>query len=422
MSKNNIISVNCFGKEIGILGLDEQKNKSFFQYNPQYLDSGQFKHLFPVKSILKRTEHTQVFGSYNNECFRGLPPVFADSLPDAFGNIIFRKWFESMDKEFRKISILEQLAYVGKRGIGALEYLPAKELPLGNSIELEEILSILEKVLSNKENLTAEQLNHESLLNIFKIGSSAGGARPKILISEHKQSGQIIPGDLVFTDDYHHYLVKLSLDEPGFNREQIEYCYYLTALELGINMMPSKLIDNRHFATLRFDRVGGKKKHILSASGISGWNFNDPDVSSYENLFELSVYLKLPQKDIDELYRRMIFNLIFSNRDDHLKNHSFIYDELNDCWNLSPAYDLTYSLNPLLNYNKINRALAINAKRTDIQIPDLIKIAENYTVKNPLGIIRDCKELIPFWLEKAKETAVPIIVANNILNDFTKLN
>ena len=418
MPKNNLISVICFETEIGILGFDEQKNRSYFQFNQQYLESGKYKQLLPLSSLLKRTAQTQAFSQYNNDCFRGLPPMFADSLPDAFGNLIFRKWLESQEEDFRKISILEQLAYVGKRGMGALEYLPAKVLPDGNSINLDEILSVMEMVLSNKSITKSDHLNHESLLNIFKIGSSTGGARPKILISENKINGQIIPGDLVCSEEYNHYLVKLSLNEPGFNREQIEYCYYLTAIELGINMMPSKLIDNKHFATLRFDRTQGRKKHILSACGMSGWDFNDPKVSTYENLFDLSIFLKLPQKEIEELFKRMIFNLIFANRDDHLKNHSFIYDETNDCWNLSPAYDLTYSLNPLLNYNKITRALSINGKRNDIKLSDLMSIAERYTIKNATKIIEETISHTEFWLLKTNEIGIPKKVITNINLDF----
>lgn len=151
---------------------------------------------------------------------------------------------------------------------------------------------------------------------------------------------------------------------------------------------------------------------------MSGWDFNDPKVSTYENLFDLSIFLKLPQKEIDELFKRMIFNLIFANRDDHLKNHSFIYNETNDCWNLSPAYDLTYSLNPLLNYNKITRALSINGKRNDIKLSDLMSIAERYTIKNATKIIEETLLHTEFWLLKANEIGIPKKVITNINLDF----
>jgi len=274
--------------------------------------------------------------------------MIADSLPDVFGNIIFKKWMESGSKEFNQISVIEQLAYVADRGMGALEYRPSKELPQSSSIDLTEIITVLKEVLQAKDEQHESRLNHEALLNIFKIGSSAGGARPKILISEHKTSGEIIPGDLNHSSEYNHYLIKLHLDdELGYSREVVEYCYYLTANHLGITMMPSKLIEQKHFATLRFDRQNGQKKHILTATGLTGWDYQSPKDSSYENLFELALFLKVPHRDIEELFKRMVFNVVFFNSDDHLKNHSFIYDEEQDKWNISPAYDITYSLNPL---------------------------------------------------------------------------
>lgn len=419
MAKNEILTVNCFGLEIGRLGIDLNRNQSSFQYNPDFLAQDNYTHLFPSTGILKRTKHTQVFNQYNSVTFRGLPPFFADSLPDLFGNLIYKKWLENSNKEFKEISVLEQLAYVSNRGMGALEYHPAKNIPQHNDIDLNEILHVLKQVLNQKENIKKSSFNQEALLTIFKIGSSAGGARPKILISEHKKSGEIIPGDLNHSDEFIHYLVKLSIeDEHDYNKECIEYCYYLTAIHLGISMMPSKLIDNKHFATERFDRQNGKKIHTLTASGLTGWDFQLPTNSSYENLFELALFLKIPQVEIDELFKRMIFNLVFCNTDDHLKNHSFIYNEKNDSWNLSPAYDLTYSLNPLLNYKRVNRALSINKKRIDIQLSDVLKLAEEFLVKNPKKIISEVQEARTFWREKALENNIPLHIIEKIKSNF----
>jgi serine/threonine-protein kinase HipA len=419
MSKNNIIDLHCFGIEIGRIGFDENGRKSFFQYNPVFLKSRQYDQLFPL--IFKKTEATQVFSQFNNDTFRGLPPMIADSLPDMFGNIIFKKWLDFTQQNSGKISVLEQLAYVSNRGMGALEYQPAKKIPEGTSINIETLLPVLIAVLDNKKSIKTHLLDSDALLNIFKIGTSAGGARPKILISEHRENGETIPGDLTFSDEYNHYLVKLNLEDEPFNREKIEYAYYLTAKELNINMMPSKLIDDKHFATLRFDRQNGKKKHILTASGMTGWDFKDPSVSSYENLFELATFLKLPQMDIDELFRRMIFNLVFSNTDDHLKNHSFIYHDEKNLWALSPAYDITYSLNPFINYKKVSRALSINNKRMDIDWIDILTVVDKYTIKNPKSIVEHTQEAIEFWIKKVHELNVSERVIENITKDFKRL-
>ena len=422
MAKNEIITVFCFGQEIGRVGFDEDLNRSSFQYNPEYLESKKFENLFPQTGILNRVPQVQLFSQFNSETFQGVPPMIADSLPDVFGNIIFKKWLETSHKQFSQISVIEQLAYVADRGMGALEYRPSKEIPKSSSIDLTEIIAVLKKVLDTKQEVHESALNHDALLNVFKIGTSAGGARPKILISEHKQSGEIIPGDLNHDSDYNHFIVKLHLeDEVGYNREVVEYCYYLTATHLGITMMPSKLIDQKHFATLRFDRQDGKKKHVLTASGLTGWDFQRPNDSSYENLFELALFLRVPNRDIEELFKRMVFNLIFSNSDDHLKNHSFIYDEATDRWNLSPAYDLTYSLNPLLNYTKTSRALSINGKRVDIQLEDVLTIAETLTIKNARNVIREIQDGIDFWIEKSKEIGISNDISQRIDRRFVRL-
>lgn len=422
MAKNDIISVYCFNKEIGRIGFDEDKNRSSFQYNADFLNSNSYTNLFPQTGIIKTISQPQIFNRFNSDTFRGLPPMIADSLPDVFGNIIFKKWLESTNKNFNQISVIEQLAYVADRGMGALEFKPSKLIPETSSIDLNKIISVLKNVLSNKQETTGHQLNHESLLTIFKIGTSAGGARPKILISENRKTGEVIPGDLNSSSEFDHYIIKLAIDdELGYSREVIEYCYYLTAIQLGINMMPSKLVDEKHFATLRFDRQNGQKKHMLTATGLTGWDFRSPKESSYENLFELALFLKIPHNEVEELFKRMVFNLVFCNTDDHLKNHTFIYNEVQDSWNLSPAYDLTYSLNPLMNYTKVSRALSINGKRVDITLNDVLSIAETYTIKNAKSIIKEIQAGIDFWMRKSLELELPNNIIESIRRDFIHL-
>lgn len=420
MARDKIIDVFAFGKEIGKLGYDIDKGVSFFQYNPEFLDSGVYSKLFPF--IFKRTKQTQVFKEYQSETFQGLPPMIADSLPDTFGNIIFQEWLTA--RGIQKITSLEQLTYVSNRGMGALEYKPIKELPPSSEINIDSIIEVLEKVLKLKENTTGEELSELSLLNVFKIGSSAGGARPKILISEHKETGKIIAGDREVSADYNHYLVKLHLyDSQGYNKEKVEYSYYLLAQEAGINMMPSKLIDDKHFATLRYDRQNGEKQHALTVTGLIGWDFkSNPETSSYENVFKVALGLEVPHRDLQQLFKRMVFNVVFRNVDDHLKNHSFIYDKENDRWNLGPAYDLTYALNPLITFKTTSRALSIHGKRTEISIRDVLSIAEEFAIKNPKGIIEDVQGLIPRWSEFAKTLDIPQNIIEKINRDFEVLN
>lgn len=420
MAKNNIIEVMLFGLEIGKVGYDVDKRASYFQYNPEFLESNQYSNIFPY--IFKRVKPIQVFTQFEGETFRGLPPMIADSLPDMFGNIIFKEWFEAKNKEVKKITPLEQLTYVSNRGMGALEYQPSVETPKTTTINIDEIVEVLNKVLDLKNETSQETLSDIALLNIFKIGTSAGGARPKILISENKKSGKIIPGDIEYSDAYNHYLVKLCMNEEwGYNKEKIEYVYYLLAQEVGIQMMPSKLIDNKHFATLRYDRQNGEKQHVLTVSGLTGWDFKKPDNASYENVFKVALDLKVPHKDIQELFRRMVFNIVFANIDDHLKNHSFIYNKETNSWNLAPAYDLTYPLNINLTFSNVTRALSINNKRNNITTEDVLTIAEAFVIKNPKGIIKEIQEATLKWESLAKELEIPERVNVAIKKEFERL-
>ena len=419
MAKDKIIDVIVFGQEIGKLGYDIDQRKSFFQYNPEFLESGKYLKLLPF--IFKRTKPAQIFSEYQQDTFQGLPPMIADSLPDAFGNIIFQEWLTA--RGIQKVTPLEQLAYVADRGMGAIEYKPIIELPNSPKVNFDEIINVLQKVLKLKDDTTGKALSELSLLNVFKIGTSAGGARPKILISEHKQTGKIITGDRETSEDYNHYLVKLHLDDSdGYNKEKVEYAYYLLAQEAGIDMMPSKLIENKHFATLRYDRQFGEKQHVLTVTGLTGWDFkSQPENSSYENVFKVALGLEVPHKDLQQLFKRMVFNVIFRNVDDHLKNHSFIYNNEKDNWNLAPAYDLTYALNPLITFKTTSRALSINGKRNNITIKDVLTIAEEFSIKNPKGIIEDVQSLIAQWSTLANKLDIPENIIKAIQKEIKRI-
>ncbi|MEC4049327.1 type II toxin-antitoxin system HipA family toxin [Flavobacterium sp. SUN046] len=420
MAKENLIDVVLFDTEIGKLGFDVDERKSYFQYNPDFLESGRYTRIFPY--LVKRISSTQVFNQFEGATFRGLPSMIADSLPDVFGMIIFKEWLEANHKTFDKITPLEQLSYVGNRGMGALEYKPVKDVPKSSSVSIDEMVTVLKEVLDFKKGILEKKLSDLALINLFKIGTSAGGARPKILVSEHRISKEIIPGDLEVSSDYNHYIVKLCLnEEEGYNKEKVEYIYYRLATAAGIQMMPCKIIDDKHFATLRFDRQDGEKKHILTVSGLTGWDFMKTDYSSYENIFKLMLDLKVPYRDLQEMYRRMIFNVVFANIDDHLKNHSFIYNKEKDDWSLGPAYDITYPLNIKLNYLRLTRALSINTKRSDINLKDVLMVADAFSIKNPKKIIQEVQSVLPFWEEMAVAEKIPEFAIKGIRKEFRML-
>lgn len=420
MAKNQIISVVFHGTEIGKIGYDADQRKSFFQYHSDFLISNQYKKIFPY--VIRRTPNVQVFSEFEGETFRGLPPMIADSLPDVFGNLIFKEWLEFTQKEAVNITPLEQLTYIGKRGMGALEFMPSQAITTATEINIDEISEVVKKVLDVKSSIHEKNLSDLALRNIFKIGTSAGGARPKILISEHKHTGVIIAGDLEYSEEYNHYLIKLAIDEgSGYSKEKVEFVYYQLATSIGIEMMPSRLIDDKHFATLRFDRQNGEKQHILTASGMTGWDFKKAEVSTYDNLFKLAIDLKLPHKDIQQLFKRMVFNYVFANIDDHLKNFSFIYDDKNEKWNLAPAYDLTYPLDALMNYTRVTRAMAINGKRVNITIEDFLELANRYSIKNGKGIIKEVEEATVNFKSLCEKHNLPDKVIQKIYSEFNLL-
>jgi len=420
MAKNQIISVHFQGLEIGKIGYDENQRKSSFQFNPTFLEMDLYKRLFPY--VIRRSPNVQVFSEFEGETFRGLPPMIADSLPDYFGNIVFKEWLEATQKDFVSISPLEQLTYVGQRGMGALEFAPAKDINSNNSINIDEITEVVKKVLDVRTSIEEKGLSDFALLNIFKMGTSAGGARPKILVSENKKTGVLKAGDLETSEDYNHYLIKLSVDEnEGYSKEKVEFVYYQIARNLGIEIMESKMIDDKHFATLRFDRKHGEKYHILTATGMTGWDFTKPENSTYENLFRLSLDLRLPHKDIEQLFKRMVFNLVFANIDDHLKNFSFIYNIEKDRWNLAPAYDLTYPLDALKNYTRVSRAMSINGKRNSIKREDLLGIADQFTIKNPNAIIDSVLLTTKLFKPFSEKQGIPHKVIDKIESEFIQL-
>ncbi len=417
LDKKNIelINVFVFGEKIGVLGSDKNKGDSYFLFDKEFLNKGIYKNLFPF--VLKRTDQVQVFKNQNNKTFKGLPSVFADSLPDDFGNAIFNKWLSYNNIKASDLTPVHQLAYLSNRGMGAIEYFPGKNLDYSEGINLQKITRILKNVIKNKKNVFEDSLNSNALLNIFKLGTSAGGARPKIIVSENKVTNKLIPGDVEFSENYYHYLVKLNIGEDTYNRERVEYGYSKLVKMAGIDMMPCDLTEG-HFITQRFDRVGGKKRHILTATGISGLDYRNAEHSSYENLFEIANYINLPQNDIERLFRRMVFNYVFHNIDDHLKNHSFIYDEKKDCWGLSPAYDINYSLDALNKWVGAVHSLSLNGKRKGIELEDFLGLAKKYAIKKPLKIIEDVESVVFEWERIAYEIGVEDKVIDKISEDF----
>ncbi len=423
MNKNlEQIKVKIFNTEIGIIAYDTVKAISYFQYSKTFLNSNKYKNIFPF--IIKRVPHVQIFKK-RDFIFRNLPSVFADSLPDSFGNQLFNIWADLNKIDPLKLSPIHQLAYLGNRAMGALEFFPSKTIIDNiNNVNLNDIYFILNKVLENKKNVTNLKLNELGLLNILKMGFSAGGARAKVIVSEHKITKQLIPGDINISDDYNHYLIKFPNINDKYNRELVEYSYYLSAIKSGINMMPTKLVANKYLATQRYDRQNGNKIHVLTASGISGISYQDLSDQriSYNYLFEISNAINISPKDMQQLFTRMVFNFTFHNVDDHFKNHSFMYNKNTDRWALTPAYDINYSLDALNKWQNAPHNLALYGKRTNIKTKDLLKLAYEYNIKDAKKIIHKIYKVSLEWKALANKLKIPNKVIDSIQKDFKNYN
>jgi len=283
--------------------------------------------------------------------------MLSDSLPDAFGNQVIKAWLESQGRDVKSFSPVEKLSYISERGMGALEYYPANYKPgkVKDTIELENLINLVEKVLDDKRkfNTNLEKNEEQALAELITVGTSAGGQRPKAIIAYNRNTGEIRSGQIDVPNEFEHFLIKFDglqkgkLSDPaGYGK--IEMVYNLMAKESGIDMMFCDLLyenGRSHFITKRFDRKNGEKVHSQTLCAIAHYDYMMPGMYSYEGAFEEMRDIGLPYSDFEQLYRRMVFNIVSRNQDDHAKNISFLLEK-NGEWRLSPAYDICWSYNP----------------------------------------------------------------------------
>lgn len=358
----NLASVFIWGSKVGAVLWDSNSAYGVFEYAPEFLDAP--VELSPITMAKQAGQFT--FWHLPQNTFYGLPGLLADSLPDKFGNALIDRW--CVDNGRNMLNPVERLLYIGNRGMGALEYrpvmrqasLPDAELDVGHLVELSN------QILNEREsfNATLPQTpkggSVSGLADILQVGTSAGGARAKAVIAWNKNTGEVRSGQVsALPDGFAHYLIKfdgvthnrdkeLLSDPQGFGL--LEYTYYRMATAAGITMMPSELYKENgrsHFLTQRFDRVNGDKLHVQTLCGLAHFDYNKPGVYSYEQAFQIIMMLlgAEAQPALEQQYRRMVFNVIARNQDDHTKNISFLMDRKGK-WSLSPAYDVTYSFNP----------------------------------------------------------------------------
>ena len=400
--------VILWGERVGAVAWDERRDVAVFRYDDDFATQGM--ELSPLMMPVVKNKIYE-FPELRSNTFNGLPGLLADALPDAFGRALLDKWLVSVGKTFA--NPIERLCYQGKRGMGALEFVPAYADYLENSekLEIDSLIAVANQVLQNKEafhtNLKAD--SQEAIVNIIKVGTSAGGQRAKAVIAYNDATGEVRSGQTTAPEGFDYWLIKLDgvtnkeLGDP-MHFGEIEYVHYLVAKEAGINMTECRLYrehDRAHFMTRRFDRVNGHKLHMQTLCGIAHYDFNMLHAYSYEQAFGIMRRLRLTYPEAEEFYRRMVFNVVARNQDDHTKNISFLMNRKGD-WRLSPAYDMSWAYNPNGGWTATHQ-MSINGKWDNITREDLLTVASEMNVKGAKKIIDQVVEAVAQWPRLAKE-------------------
>jgi len=428
--------VKIWDETVGAIAWDNSSGFARFEYEPKFkeLNWDLAPVTMPIASDKKQFSFPELRKNKNSlhDTFKGLPGLLADALPDNYGNQLMNIWLAQQGRPQNSFNPVEMLCFIGKRGMGALEFEPStiKENIRTFSVELDSLVNIAQRMLATKEafhtNLQKEDEN--ALMEILKIGTSAGGARPKAVIAYNEKTGEVKSGQTRVPQGFEHWLIKLDgvsavqLGESnGFGRVEMAYCNMAGAC--GIDMMTSKLIEENgraHFMTKRFDREGADiKHHIQTFCAIKHFDFNHVTSFSYEQLFQTMRELKLSYPDAEQMFRRMVFNVIGRNCDDHTKNFSFRMKE-GQRWELAPAYDVCHAYRPDSEWVS-QHALSVNGKRKNIQKSDLLEIGKSIKCKNADQIIQDINHEISRWKIYADEVGVKSSIKNEISSTLLNL-
>lgn len=421
--------VNLWGQRVGAVSWNSETNISTFEFVSEFKASG--LDIAPIKMPLDSDTPIFAFKDlYRSNTFKGLPGLLSDVLPDRFGNTVINAWLSSQGRAANSMNPVEQLCYVGTRGMGALEFEPVqpKFSNTATDVDISSLVEIAQDVLKGKTDFSTNLQKDKALIEILKVSTSAGGARAKAVIAYKKKTGEVKSGQASAPRGYEHWLIKfdgVSDSELGPTKGygRVEMAYHLMAKDCGIDMMECRLYEENgraHFMTRRFDRPVGKGKlHIQTFCAIMHYDFSEINAYTYEQLFETLRRLRLPYPQAEQLYRRMVFNVVARNCDDHTKNFSFIMDKTGK-WSLSPAYDVCHSYSPKSKWVS-HHALSINGKRQNITRTDLLSVAKQMNIKKAEAIIDTVIEVVGNWNSYAKQTKVAPKLREAINSTLLKL-
>ena len=393
------LKVILWGEEIGRLSWDERRRLSYFTYNPDFIKKG--LNISPLVAPIDRFQALIPVWGEDAKIYQKLPAFVADSLPDAWGNQLFDLWRQQNHLANADITPLDKLSFIGKRGMGALEFQPeVSHNRKTTKIDMKSLADLALRIYAERENARIKPEESITMQSLLTVGTSAGGRQPKAIIAINRKNGEIRSGQVAGLKDYEYYLLKFG--DSQYSSAELEMAYYELATTAGINMMPSELYPvegNNHFLTKRFDRDGEKKIHTQTLAAIC------PDVDSYEQLLAVCRKLHLPDADSQEVFRRMVFNILANNTDDHNKNFSFIMHE-DGTWQLSPAYDITSSIDTGGFLPNEDHCMYIRAKLRNITRDDVIQFARDNGIRRPDAIIHDVVDALKQFRTVAKKHGV----------------
>ncbi|MCM1318613.1 MAG: type II toxin-antitoxin system HipA family toxin [Bacteroides sp.] len=420
----DIAKVKLYGNDLGTFRWDERYAVAQFEYADSFVGCG----IEPAPIMMPvREGRVYSFGDIGKETFRGLPGMLADSLPDTYGRALFDRWLALTGRQSG--NSIETLCFLGKRCMGALEFEPAIDLPYNSNtkIEIDALVNVASEALAEKKDFGANLSDDKkaAIAEIVRLGTSAGGQRAKAIIAYNKTTGEVLSGQVDAPAGFDYYLIKLDgvTAEAGFRETQnfgrLEYSFYRLVKECGIEMSECSLIEENgraHFLTKRFDRVNGEKVHMQTLCAVAHYDYRLLRAYSYEQALNVMRILRLPYSQAQEMFRRIVFNVLVRNQDDHTKNISFLMDK-NGKWRLSPAYDMGFSYNPDGGWTSQHQ-MSINGKFDGITRSDLLEIAKRNNIKEAAEIIDQISTVAFGWGSIARECGVPDKMIDAIMPQF----
>lgn len=412
------INVMLWGKTVGTLvETGSGRNRQIcFYFDPAFVRCG--LDIAPIRASISGVAAQKGMPIYpeKNRLFGGLPSFIADSMPDNWGHLVFSQWAKAHNISMKNITALDRLAYIGRRGMGALEFVPptSAEMETSFKVEIDQLSGLAQTMLKQAKDFKAQLSPDLIVESLFRVGTSAGGRRPKALINVNIESGECYSGQVATElPGFTPMIIKFDehIDLPT---TRIEYAYYLMAQEAGLRMMSSRLLEGKdsvHFITERFDRYGTEKLHVQTLAAMN------PDSTSYEDLFTVARKLGLPQNDLKQLFLQTAMNFMAANVDDHNKNFSFIMDRSGK-WRVAPAYDFTFTVDPSAPSYVNRHCMTLNGKDHDVSDKDLLELATSFDIKGSRKILDTAREAVENFTEHAKTAGLTPEVTDLIIQNF----